>query len=429
MSINPSNKNDQPKKLSNILTNQEKETIVYSIGKQLKATYVFPDVAKEMADFIIENLKKGNYNSIDNPHEFANQLSKDLVSISHDKHIRVVYHIQQRATEKQTKTAKETDQHFIKLKRENFGFKELKLLNGNIGYLDLRSFCNVKYAGETAVAAMNFLSNSDAVIIDLRWNGGGSPTMIQLISSYLFSDPTHLNTFYWRPTDSHSQTWTIPHVQGTKFPETAVYILTSKRTFSAAEEFSYNLKNLKRATLIGETTGGGAHPGGPVFATDRFAINVPSGRAINPITKTNWEGTGVTPHIKVPSNQALEIAQIKALETLLENSETEEQKAFYKWNLSTIKILLEPLSIEKTILKSYIGSYGHRKIIIEGNTLFSQLGNDDKYELIPLTESEFIFKDNHSNKIKFLLENAQTIGLELHYQYGQSSHKLLKTKE
>ena len=182
----------------------------------------------------------------------------------------------------------------------------------------MRGFSDVEYGGETAVAAMNFLSNADAIIIDLRNNGGGSPAMIQLISSYLFdSNPVHLNNFYWRPTDSNSQTWTLPHVSGTRSPDTPLYILTSSGTFSAAEEFSYNLKNLERATLIGETTGGGAHPGGSLIATERFMVWVPTGRAINPITNTNWEGSGVIPHIKTSAREALDKAYTIALEQLI----------------------------------------------------------------------------------------------------------------
>lgn len=218
---------------------------------------------------------------------------------------------------------------------------------------------------------MNFLSNSDAIIIDVRMNGGGSPAMVQLITSYLYdSEPIHLNNFYWRTKDSIAQTWTLPFVEGIRSPKTPVYILTSKNTFSAAEEFSYNLKNLKRATLIGETTGGAANIGDMVNATDKFNVWIPFGSAINPITKTNWEGTGVTPHIEVSSSKALEVAQIKALEYLLEKSKDAQLKKLYEWYLASAKIMLEPVIVEKSILKSYIGTYGPRVISIENNTLY-----------------------------------------------------------
>ena len=127
----------------------------------------------------------------------------------------------------------------------------------------------------------------------------------------------HLNDFYWRESDEMRQFWTSPHVQGRRYgKDKPVYVLTSHDTFSAAEEFTYNLKNLKRATIVGETTGGGAHPGGPRRINRHFAVWVPAGRAINPITKTNWEGTGIEPDVKVEGRLALKTAHLDALRTL-----------------------------------------------------------------------------------------------------------------
>jgi C-terminal processing protease CtpA/Prc len=158
------------------------------------------------------------------------------------------------------------------------------------------------------------------VIIDLRQNGGGAPSMVALLCSYLFGpEPVHLNDLYSRPDDSTHQWWTFPHLPGQRLEGRPVYVLTSKRTFSAAEEFTYNLKSLKRATIVGETTGGGAHPGGTQRITEHFAMFVPSGRAINPITKTNWEGTGVTPDVPVAAARALQSAHLAALQKIRAN--------------------------------------------------------------------------------------------------------------
>lgn len=411
------------------LTNQEKTITIDSISNKLQSTYVFPDMAKEMSDMIKKNSKKGKYNTITDPFEFATQITKDLLSISQDKHIRVEYNPQEIAAQEEVHTAEDSlnylNQYIEDIKRENFGFKELKILEGNIGYLDLRSFSDVEYAGATAVSAMNFLSNSNAIIIDLRMNGGGSPAMIQLITSYLFNSyPVHLNNFYWRPTDSHTQTWTLPYVDGNRSPNTPVYVLTSKRTFSAAEEFSYNLKNLERATLIGETTGGGAHPGGPVTVTDKFTVWVPSGRAINPITNTNWEGVGVIPHIKIAASQALEVAQINALEYLIEKSNDAALEKFYQWNLNAVKAILEPVIIDKSTLASYIGIYGPRIISMENNILYYQKTGRNKHELVPLGKNAFQLKDLSSFRIKFISENGEIIALEGHYDNGRSDRNL-----
>jgi C-terminal processing protease CtpA/Prc len=141
----------------------------------------------------------------------------------------------------------------------------------------------------------------------------------------------HLNSFYERPGDKHTQTWTLPYVPGLRTPDKPVYVLTSNRTFSAAEEFTYNLKNLKRATIVGETTGGGANPGGYISVTPHFRVFVPTGRAINPITSTNWEGTGIEPDIQVPQtdalNEAYRLALDKVIEKLGDGSRSEAAKS------------------------------------------------------------------------------------------------------
>jgi C-terminal processing protease CtpA/Prc len=163
---------------------------------------------------------------------------------------------------------------------------------------------------------MNFLANVDALIFDLRGNGGGDPKMIAFISTYLFDEPTHLNDLYNRKEDSTTQYWTLPYVPGKRLSGKPVFVLTSKRTFSGAEEFSYNLKNLKRATIIGEVTGGGAHPVSGHRIDDHFMIGVPFARAVNPISGTNWEGTGVTPDVEVPAAEALDVANEMASEQI-----------------------------------------------------------------------------------------------------------------
>ena len=140
--------------------------------------------------------------------------------------------------------------------------------------------------------------------------------MVAYISSYLFSESTHLNDLYNRKENSTTQYWTLPYVPGKRLAGKPVYLLTSKRTFSGAEEFSYNLKNLKRATIIGETTGGGAHPVSGHRIDDHFMIGVPFARAVNPISKTNWEGTGVEPDVKIPANEALDEAKKMATEKI-----------------------------------------------------------------------------------------------------------------
>ena len=286
----------------------------------LKTAYVFPETATKMSEAIRARVELKEYDSITSARAFADALTKHLQEVSHDKHLRVIYSSDP-IPDRRVPSADDRARALADERRRNFGFERVERLDGNVGYVDLRGFSGSPEAGETAVAAMNFLAGTDALIFDLTRNGGGSPAMIGLLSSYLFDDVVHLNDFYWRESDETRQFWTSPHVQGRRFGATKpVYVLTSTRTFSAAEEFTYNLKNLKRATIVGETTGGGAHPGGTRRITDHFAVWVPAGRAISPITKTNWEGTGIDPHIKVESARALNAAHLDALKKIKESA-------------------------------------------------------------------------------------------------------------
>lgn len=332
------------------LSEAEVATTVDAVSERLQALYVFPEAAEKMSVYLRKNLEGGQYKSIQDPIAFADQLTEDLQSISKDKHLRVFFDPKGIAEERQavspTERALREKQQLKEMDAQKFGFEEVKMLEGKLGYLDLRAFMDTTYAAAQARKAMSDLSRANAIIIDLRNNGGGSPTMIQLLSSYFFtSKPVHLNSFYFRPTNTHTESWTLPYVRGKRKPNIELFILTSDHTFSAAEEFTYNLKNLERATIIGETTGGGAHPGGPVTVTDRFRVWIPTGRAINPITGTNWEGVGVEPDIEIDADQALLLGKVKAYEALREKAPNHALKDSYRIIIEELK---SSLSFEKS---------------------------------------------------------------------------------
>ena len=205
---------------------------------------------------------------------------------------------------------------------ENYGIYKVERLPGNIGYIDIRYFYRTSWgSGETIVAAMNFLANMTVVIVDLRKCRGGNPGTVALISSYFFDkEPLHLNSLYWREKDTTEQYWTLPYVPGTCIVDQPVYILTSKETFSAGEEFAYNLQARRRATLVGEITAGGAHPGSPYRLHRHFEAFIPNGRTINPVTGQNWEGIGVQPDISAAQDQALKVAHNMALQSIIESN-------------------------------------------------------------------------------------------------------------
>jgi hypothetical protein len=298
-----------------------KGVVIDRLVKELNDGYVFPDVAKNIEADLRARQKNKEYDAISSSREFAKKLTEDVQAVSHDKHMRVGFSfdaIPERVKRGEPTEAEKAEDAWY-MKRINYAFNKVERLEGNIGYIELTNFFEPEAGADTVAAAFNFVANTDALIIDLRRNGGGDPAMVQLICSYLFGDKSvHLNDLYWREGNRTEEFWTKPTVAGRKFLDKDVYVLTSARTFSGAEEFSYNLKNLKRATIVGETTGGGANPGGRVRLNEHFGVFVPAGRAISPVTKTNWEGTGVEPDVKVAKEMALKTAYLSALSKAME---------------------------------------------------------------------------------------------------------------
>jgi retinol-binding protein 3 len=284
----------------------------------LDTFYVFPDVAKRMGDSLRVRLARKEYDRYTNGVTFAMRLDDDLAEVAHDKHLHVNYSARPLPPEPShpagapppAPSPEDQAREREFLDGINCGFVRAEQLPGNVGYLKFNMFADTDMCAATATAAMNFVAGTRALIIDMRENGGGSPGMVAFVSSYLFDRRTHLNDLWTRRTGATKEFWTTDSVSGRRFGGTKpIYVLTSARTFSGAEEFTYNLKNLKRATIIGETTGGGAHPVSGHRIDEHFMIGVPFARAINPITHTNWEGVGVKPDILVPANDALATAQ------------------------------------------------------------------------------------------------------------------------
>jgi len=201
---------------------------------------------------------------------------------------------------------------------DNFGIRRVERLDGNVGYLDVRRVPVPANAGPAITAAMELVAGTYALIIDLRHNGGGAPEGVVYWCSYLFEEhPTHLNDIFHADTGETRQFWALPYVPGTRYVDQPVYVLTSSHTFSGGEDFAYTLQALGRAEVVGETTGGGAHPTRGFPISQAVHIGIPFARSINPVTGTNWQGTGVVPDVAVPAGQAYDVAYSRALRHVL----------------------------------------------------------------------------------------------------------------
>lgn len=288
-----------------------RDLVINSLIAELRETYVLEDKAEAMIEALTRRRAAGEYDAVAHGDELSLLLSEHMRAISNDEHLNVNFSpVAFPAPPPQPAPTPRPPAELEQLRRQatpaSCGFEKLEILAGNVGYLNLTQFHpDLEICGPTATTAMAFFDSVDALIIDMRGNEGGDPAMVAYVSTYLFAERTHLADLWTRSTGETVEYWTKPELPGKRLATQPVYVLTSMRTFSGGEEFTYNLQSLNRATIVGETTRGGAHGVRTERVDDRFSIRVPFQRAINPITRTNWEGTGVEPDVKVPAADAL----------------------------------------------------------------------------------------------------------------------------
>ena len=401
-----------------------KQVVIDDIAREFNRSYVFPETAKKVEQRLRARLASGEYESHKTAREFAQAVSKDILDVTADRHAGFTFspetaaNIRRMNSRNDEEVRQARERQAASSRFNNFAFRKAEWMAGNVGYLDFRNFLPADAAGNTATAALNFLAHCDALIIDLRQNGGGDPTMIQLISSYFFSEPTHLNDIYTRETNATENYWTLPYVPGLRMADVELYVLTSARTFSAAEEFTYNLKNLKRATIVGETTGGGAHPTDRRVVQEDFVLRVPFARSINPISKTNWEGTGVAPDVAVPAAAAFDKAYELALEKVRGRASDQITRNQIDWVLTGVRARVTPPSVAEQTLRSYAGTYGERKVTFENGALFYQR-TGPKYRLVPLSSTLFGLDGMDNFRLEFLVQDGRAVEAIGLYDDGQ----------
>jgi hypothetical protein len=304
--------------------------VISGVLARLDEGYVVPERAKAMAQAVRQRERAGAYQRIDDGEALAVALTRDLQAVSHDRHLRVVYRpggVADESPEGEPGPAQRKAREAFG-RKVNYGLERVERLAGKVGYLEIRSFdFDAALVDSALSAAMSFLGRTDALIVDVRRNGGGDPGMVAAVCSYFMPAGRLINRFYWRPANRWDEFRTrqpTGPAYGTTRP---VYVLTSDGTFSAAEEFAYDVQTQRRGEIVGDTTGGGAHPGGMRQVTEQFGVWVPSGRAVNPVTGTNWEGIGVRPDVPVPAADALRTAHLRALERLLAAARDDESRA------------------------------------------------------------------------------------------------------
>jgi C-terminal processing protease CtpA/Prc len=398
--------------------------IIDSILTAYEVHYVYPDTARDLSEHIRKRLADGTYDDITDLATIAGKLSGDMRSFTNDKHICISvissnepHPIDDTLTdEPHPVDDTTTDAKIARRARTNFGIRKAEWLVGNIGYLRFDYFDDAEYAGEAAAAAMNFIGRCDAAIIDLRYNVGGEETMLQFLASYFFKKPIEINALYYTETDSMVQTWTSAYMPGRKLVDADLYILISHYTASGGEAFSYSMKHAGRAVLIGETTIGAAHMA-EFYDFPKIGLRalIPIARAINPVTKTNWEGTGVAPDIEVPSENALVVAHREALKGILERTSDEELRSKLSWHLIAIEAQTEPVILTPENMLTYTGEYaGERAILVKNGALYWRYVDGTESKMIAYTENLFGFDDTDEYRLAIIRDdNGLVTGFRL----------------
>jgi C-terminal processing protease CtpA/Prc len=302
------------------------------LAEALERAYVDEAVGRTLAAELRRRAASGEFDGLGGD-DLAKTLNAALRSVTSDPHLGIRYNPNGTVDTGKAKPSAEDAERFRRsAAAQNFGFEKVERLAGNVGFLELNGFIDARLGGETAVAAMGFLAHTDAVVIDLRYNSGGSPGIGLLLSSYFFEKPVHLHSIDWRNADGRrvDQYWTMPFVPGQKLTRQPLFILTSNRTISAAESFTYSLQAIGRARVVGEVSAGGGHAGAEVPIGPDFLAFIPTGRAVNPTTKTNWEGTGIQPDVVVDESEALRTAHRLALQSLRDASTDAGTRAKYE---------------------------------------------------------------------------------------------------
>ena len=372
------------------ISSEKKMVVLDTISKLLIKNYIFPEMAQKMASMLRQKQTDLNYTKSASFIQFARMINQDLIDISSDKHILIRYIGNANNPLKPIQPAPVDT---------SYGIRKVDILPGNIGYLKFNYFppgsdeqARTKYGN-----VFTYFKSASAVIIDLIDNFGGNTQMEAYLCSYFFSGPPrHLWDGYYRPGDTIYKFYTEKDIDGIRHPDIPVYVLTSSGTFSAGEAFAYDLQAQKRAKIIGEISGGGAHATAAFDIGNGFMIRIPVTKITNAVTHSDWEGVGVKPDIKCIQYEALDLAYITALKEVASKTNDKNEKKLLLRLLNKQQMEEAKFIKANEKLKEYGGNYGIRKIIYSKGRIYYQRENEP---LIPMEVSGkdlFVWGDNRT---------------------------------
>jgi len=404
------------------LNPDEQRAIVEKTLKLVSDNYVFPERVKDIESALTVNLRAGKYNSLVALDEFLAALNYDMQSAGRDRHLRIVSNPRIVSQLKQEAMGSaESSPLFLKMLRENnFRLRKAESLDGNIGYFKLDNFVELRHVKDALVGAMNFLSHSSGLILDLTDNGGGASETADFLLSYFLPEGTITGESWSRA----SGRWTVSKVarmpEARPMYETPLYILVSERTASAAEAVAYTLQQAKRAVVAGSRTRGMANAGVQLIVNDRLFVIVPTMRNINAVTRRNWEGVGVEPDIPVEPGKAMPAAMANALKLLAEQRTDRKEKFALLFLAAEYESILAPETPAAGLLNLCAGEYeGGRKIELRSGVLYFIQGAAAR-RLTYMKEHTFLVEGRRDYRLRFHLEDGKASSLEVLWNDGSS---------
>jgi hypothetical protein len=400
------------------LSHEQADAVVRSLSATLSKYYVFHDKANDIAAFLRTKVERGGYDTLSSNDDLARALTDDLIKASGDLHFAVGFDpdwvADYRRKDLPGSEAAERLRQYEEGAKTNFGFDGVSRLEGNIGYLNLSYFADPSIAYDTVAAAMRMVENSDALIIDLRYNNGGYLEMAQFIASYFFAGDKDKLLFDYYYYDDGKRVdrgqWVLSALPGKRMVDKPLYILTGSTSFSAAEWFTYTMKKLGRATVIGARTAGGAHPVDRKPIDSDFFLQVPIGQIRDPVDLKDFEGVGVQPDVEVLSINALAIAQKLAFEGLAQKNAAKRKDL--DWALPSLAARSDPLAITPAMIKAAVGKYEGRMIGLDNGRLYYMWRDRFRAALTPIAPGLFDIEGVTDFRYRLVSKAGRTTGLE-----------------
>lgn len=395
-----------------------RRVIVDSAASLLTRYYAFADTGQMLANHLKTRLAAGAFDGAATEPQLGEILTREMQAFNHDGHLYTAYRpaagtsaasafrMVRQGDGGAPRRAEPSAADVAALRRQNYGIAKAERLDGNIGYIEVTSFTRGDEAAAAIDAAMAMLQHVDAMIIDLRHNGGGSE-MTHYLMSYFQPDGAVQTWNYTRMMGDTMKNYSRP-VNGTKRLDIPVYVLTSGRTASAAEAFAHTLKSAGRAKTVGTATSGAGYNNMTFPLTDETAISISIGAAFYPTTGQRWEGTGVLPDLAVPERQALAVARIDALKTLAAKEADPARKQALSWAAEAAEAELHPVRIDARTLAAYAGTYGTRIVTVDGDQLLYQRRVDRPGDALTAI-SETVFAPTAETRLEFVRDASGAI--------------------